>query len=117
MNAAVLAANRSGLVPTFVKIATTADIPRGGARAFAVGDREIAVFHVGDRFYAIDNVCPHQGGPLADGWVDGTVVTCPWHAWCFDVTTGEMTLGFSTVDTFEVQVDGSAIAVSLEPRT
>jgi len=101
----------------FVRVASTAEIPPGTAKAFTVGDREIAVFHVGDRFYAIDNVCPHQGGPLAEGWLDGTLVACPWHAWCFDVRNGSNTLGLTLVDTFEVQVDGSSISVSSEPRT
>jgi nitrite reductase/ring-hydroxylating ferredoxin subunit len=104
-------------MPPFVEIASITEIPPGGAKAFIVGGREIAVFHVGGHFYAIDNSCPHQGGPLAEGWLDGCLVTCPWHAWCFDVTTGKMTLGFSTVETFEVQVVGSTISVATEPRS
>ena len=103
---------------TFVPVAATGDIPAGQARAYVVGDREIAVFNVDGAFYAIENACPHQGGPLADGWVEGPIVTCPWHAWCFDVRTGGMTLGgFTSVDTFEVQVEGSTISVSEEPRS
>jgi len=101
----------------FVEVARAAEIPPGFAKAVVAGGREIAVFHVGDEFYAIDNACPHQGGPLAEGWLEGNIVTCPWHAWCFDVRSGTMTLGFSTVDTFEVQVVGSTISVSTEPRS
>ncbi|MBD5654935.1 MAG: Rieske 2Fe-2S domain-containing protein [Candidatus Eremiobacteraeota bacterium] len=102
----------------FVPVAGTADIPEGRARAYVVGDREVAVFNVDGSFYAIENACPHQGGPLADGWIENGVVTCPWHAWCFDVRSGEMTLGgFTSVDTFDVQVDGSTISISDEPRT
>jgi nitrite reductase/ring-hydroxylating ferredoxin subunit len=102
----------------FVRVAAAAEIPPGQAKSFVVGDREIAVFNVEGTYYAIDNSCPHQGGPLAEGWVDGPVVACPWHAWCFDVRTGAMTLGdLCTVDTFEVQVAGSAISVSSEPRS
>jgi len=105
-------------MPTFVPVAATGDIPAGQARAYVVGDREIAIFNVDGALYAIENSCPHQGGPLADGFIDGPIVTCPWHAWCFDVRTGEMTLaGFTTVDTFEVQVEGATISVSDEPRT
>lgn len=105
-------------MPHFVAIASTTDIPPGEAKAFVVGDREIAVFNVDGNFHAIENTCPHQGAPLAQGWIDGFAVTCPWHAWCFDVRSGEMTgmVGLSCVDVFEVQIDGSTISVSPEPR-
>jgi nitrite reductase/ring-hydroxylating ferredoxin subunit len=102
----------------FVSVARTADIPPGEAKAFVVGDREVAIFNIDGAFHAIENTCPHQGGPLAEGSLEGQVVTCPWHAWCFDVTTGEMTMGgFTSVDAFDVQLEGSTISVSSEPRT
>jgi nitrite reductase/ring-hydroxylating ferredoxin subunit len=102
----------------FIDVATTHDIPAGQAKAYIVGDREIALFNVGGTYYAIENTCPHQGGPLAEGWLEGSVVTCPWHAWCFDVTTGAMTMGgFTSVDAYDVQVAGSTIRVSTEPRS
>jgi nitrite reductase/ring-hydroxylating ferredoxin subunit len=86
--------------------------------SFVVGDYEVALFNVGGAFYAIENSCPHQGGPLADGCFEGKNVVCPWHAWCFDVTTGQMALGqFATVATFDVQVEGSTIAIASEPRS
>jgi nitrite reductase/ring-hydroxylating ferredoxin subunit len=98
-------------------VASTADISPGEARAFIVGDHEVAVFNVDGHFHAIENFCPHQGGPLAEGFIEGSVVTCPWHAWCFDVTDGRMTMGgYTSVDAFDVQVDGSTINVSTEPR-
>ena len=101
----------------FKNVATTTQIPVGESRAYVVGDREIAVFNVDGAFHAIDNSCPHQGGPLAEGFVEGKIVTCPWHAWCFDVTSGEMTLGgYTSVDAFDVRVEGDALSVALEPR-
>ena len=105
-------------MPHFVAVASTSDILPGQAKAYVVGDREIALFNIDGRFHAIENVCPHQGAPLADGWIDGHVVTCPWHAWCFDVRSGEMPgmLGLANVDVFDVQIDGSTISVSPEPR-
>ena len=72
----------------FVKIAKTGDIPSGSAKTFEVGDRPIAVFNADGTFYAIDDTCPHQGGPLGEGELAGTVVTCPWHEWRYDVRTG-----------------------------
>src|SRR5262245_36787752 len=71
-----------------VKIASVSDVPEGEGRAFEVGSRSVAVFNVDGRFYAIDNECPHRGGPLGEGDLIGTVVSCPWHAWRWDVTTG-----------------------------
>ena len=102
----------------FVPVASSSDLPPGASKVVVVGEREVALFNVAGRLYAIDNICPHQGGPLADGWLDGTVVVCPWHAWCFDLVSGQMTLGdFARVDTFDVQVEGSTISVFSEPRS
>jgi nitrite reductase (NADH) small subunit len=53
------------------------------------GDRVVALFNVDGNFYALDGVCPHQGGPLGKGKITGCVVTCPWHGWQFDVRTGQ----------------------------
>jgi nitrite reductase/ring-hydroxylating ferredoxin subunit len=51
--------------------------------------RRLVVYNVEGDFYATDATCAHQGGPLGDGLLDGCVVTCPWHAWQFDIRTGE----------------------------
>jgi nitrite reductase/ring-hydroxylating ferredoxin subunit len=109
---------RGELRSVFVTVADVGEIAPGNAKAFLVGDREIALFNIDGTFFAIDNTCPHQGGPLANGWIEGRTVTCPWHAWCFDLATGKMTLGpYAGVDAFEVRIDGSKISVSSEPRT
>jgi nitrite reductase/ring-hydroxylating ferredoxin subunit len=100
-----------------IRIASIRDIPPGAGRAYTVGRYEVAVFNVDGAFHAIENSCPHQGGPLADGWMDGALVTCPWHGWCFDVRTGKMTLGdFARVPRFELQVLGDDLYVSTEPE-
>jgi len=100
----------------YVAVAKLDEVPAGASKTVVIGEREIALFNVGGTYYAIDNFCPHQGGPLADGWLEGTTVTCPWHAWCFDLRDGKMTLGdFASVERFDVQVEGSTIMVSLEP--
>lgn len=101
----------------FVTVAHVDDVAPGTAKAVVVGEREIALFNVAGTFYALDNTCPHQGGPLAEGWLDGTTVTCPWHAWTFKLTDGGMTLGdFACVDTFDVRVEGRDVRVSARPR-
>jgi NAD(P)H-dependent nitrite reductase small subunit len=101
----------------FVTVAHVNDVAPGTGKAVVVGSREIALFNVGGRFYALENTCPHQGGPLADGWIDGAEVTCPWHAWTFRLADGGMTLGdYARVDAFEVRIDGEAVLVSRTPR-
>jgi nitrite reductase/ring-hydroxylating ferredoxin subunit len=73
------------------KVAETAELSDGQACVVDVAGRSVAVFNVGGSFYAIDNTCPHRGGPLGEGDVDGKVVVCPWHGWRWDVTTGANT--------------------------
>ncbi|GMV93608.1 MAG: hypothetical protein AMXMBFR82_33860 [Candidatus Hydrogenedentota bacterium] len=68
-----------------VKVAETNEIPDGEGKAITHGKHRIAVFNVGGTFHAISDACPHAGGPLSDGWLEGTEVTCPWHGWSFDV--------------------------------
>lgn len=100
----------------FVRVRRGAEMAAGTARAVRAGAYEVALFNVGGEFYALENVCPHQGGPLADGWLEGTGITCPWHGWCFDVRTGKMALGdFASVRRFRVQRDGSDLLVAVQP--
>jgi len=63
-------------------------IPEGGGRQFQAAGREVAVFRRDGRLYALDGVCPHQGGPLGEGELVGGRVTCLWHGWSFDLETG-----------------------------
>jgi ferredoxin-NADP reductase/nitrite reductase/ring-hydroxylating ferredoxin subunit len=71
-----------------IRVASAAEVPPGSGKVVEANGRRIAVFNVGGRFHAIDDTCPHQGGPLSEGTLDGKVVTCPWHGARFDVTTG-----------------------------
>lgn len=76
---------------TWIRITAATDIPAREGRVVNVGGQELAVFNLGDRYVAIDNRCPHQGGPLADGIVGGTTVTCPLHNWRVCLETGAVT--------------------------
>ncbi len=101
----------------FVTVARATDVAVGTGKAVVVGDREIALFHIDGTFYALDNTCPHQGGPLAEGWIEGCTVTCPWHAWTFKLTDGKMTLGdYASVDAFDVRVVDDEVQVSRTAR-
>lgn len=71
-----------------VVVGKVQDVTPGQGKVVEAGDKTLAVFNVDGRLYAIDNTCPHRGGPLGEGDLDGTLVTCPWHAWRWDVTTG-----------------------------
>jgi nitrite reductase (NADH) small subunit/3-phenylpropionate/trans-cinnamate dioxygenase ferredoxin subunit len=73
----------------FVSVAETASLPPGHGRTVNVQGRELALWNVDGCFHAIDNECPHRGGPLGAGVLDGSQVSCPLHGWTFDVTTGE----------------------------
>lgn len=73
---------------SWIRLAHTFDIPPREGRRVRIGPSEIALFNLGDRFTAIENMCPHQGGPLADGIVVGAVVVCPLHAWKICLDTG-----------------------------
>ncbi len=98
----------------FVKIAKAAEIPSGSGKTFEVGDRPIAVFNCDGTFYAIDDTCPHQGGPLGEGELAGTVVTCPWHEWRYDIRTGvNEDDPACKVASYAVKVEGDDILVAI----
>ena len=98
----------------YVKVATTSEIPQGSGLTVEVGDKPIAVFNCDGSFYAIDDTCPHQGGPLGEGEVEGTIVTCPWHEWRYDVRTGVNTDDSGCkVASYPVKVEGDAVFVAV----
>ena len=65
------------------------DLKPGESRVVQVDGQEVAVFNAEGRFYAVSNRCPHRGGPLARGHLEGTAVRCPLHGWLFDLKTGQ----------------------------
>jgi nitrite reductase/ring-hydroxylating ferredoxin subunit len=71
------------------KIGSTSDVQEGKGKQYMVNGQSIAVFHVNGKWFAIGDKCTHRGGPLHQGEVEGTVVTCPWHAGQFDITSGQ----------------------------
>jgi nitrite reductase (NADH) small subunit/3-phenylpropionate/trans-cinnamate dioxygenase ferredoxin subunit len=75
-------------MPEFYTVAKVTDIPEGEARTVQVQNKLIAVFRQDGRFFAIDDTCPHMGASLSGGYVQGGVVTCPWHAWRFKLADG-----------------------------
>ena len=80
--------------------------PPGSSREVVVGEQVVALFNIDGNFFALDGVCPHQGGPLGEGELTGPVVTCPWHGWQFDIRTGQQQLNKNLIQPrFETKLE------------
>ena len=97
----------------FVDIGSLDDIPRQGARLVRTAQGCVAVFRTADdRVFALNDRCPHKGGPLSEGIVHGTAVTCPLHNWVFDLNTGQAQgADDGAVGTYAVRVQGGRILI------
>lgn len=88
----------------------------GEGTTVKVGDDNVALFNVGGEFYAVADACVHAGGPLGAGPLDGTIVTCPWHGWQFDVKKGCAVMSEDVkIPRYDVWVEGSDVFVSKSP--
>lgn len=95
-------------------MASTEEVPAGEGRVVEAGGKTLALFNVDGTFYAIDNTCSHRGGPLGEGELDGAIVTCPWHAWRWDVKTGANANNPAVkVACFPVAVEGGDVFVEV----
>jgi NAD(P)H-dependent nitrite reductase small subunit len=102
-------------VNEFVAVGNVGDFVPGQGKMVTVNGRHVALFRLGNEFFALDNMCLHRGGPLCEGPIDQKdVVTCPWHGWSYEIRTGTMVqdprVGVSKHD---VQIDGDLVAVRL----
>jgi nitrite reductase (NADH) small subunit len=98
----------------WIPVARVDECPPGTALERCANDQIIALFNVDGQFYAMDGVCPHQGGPLGKGTLTGCTLTCPWHGWQFNVTDGRHKLSARIVQpTFPVRVEAGAILIEL----
>ena len=96
----------------FLRAARKDEIPAGTVREFQVNGSTLAISNVDGNFYAIHNTCLHRGGPLGEGDLKGRGVTCPWHGWQYDVTTGKSATNPAVaVACFPVEVRGEDIWV------
>lgn len=94
-------------------------IPVGEGRAFGVDGVQIAVFRLrSDAVHAVSAVCPHKGGPIADGQIDGSIVLCPLHMNAFELSTGCSTTGQEPLASWRVEVDqaGEIVLYIPSPR-
>jgi len=100
----------------WVKVATVDEVPAGGRKLVEVEDIPLAIFHLNGEWYAIEDTCTHDGGPLVEGeLVDRYVVECPRHGARFDIRTGAVLRmpAIEPVPTYEVKVEGSDIYVNI----
>lgn len=92
------------------RVAAIDEIPERGGIAVDVGEKRIALFRKDGEVFALDETCPHRGGPLHSGVLDREVVLCPWHQWQFDLRTGCSPVNpLSRVKVYPVQLDGADV--------
>ena len=97
-----------------IRVASVSELPEeGNAREFAVGDKIFCIANIHGEYRALDNMCPHRGGALGQGVVDGPLIVCPWHGWQIHTETGrtmqDRELG---VRVYEVKIEGDEVLIS-----
>jgi nitrite reductase (NADH) small subunit len=98
----------------WVKVASKGELAPGQCKTVRASGKSVALYNVDGIFYATDDVCLHNGGPLGEGTLEGTTVTCPWHHWQYDVTTGKLTVNPRMgVDTYPTKVEGDDVMVEI----
>jgi nitrite reductase (NADH) small subunit len=98
----------------FVRAMKIGEVPPGMIRELQLDGKVIALSNVGGKLYAINNVCLHRGGPLGEGELTGQVVTCPWHGWQYDVTSGRLVTNPAVgVETYPVELRGDDVYVDV----
>ena len=98
----------------WIKVAKIGDVPTNTGLSVEANGQAIALYKVDGKVYALDGVCPHAGGPMAEGSLNGCLVMCPWHGWEFNVKTGlcDFNSLFST-KTFPVKEENGEIFVQI----
>ncbi|MCG3119858.1 MAG: Biphenyl dioxygenase ferredoxin subunit [bacterium] len=99
----------------FIKVASTNELAAGAAKQIDVEGKSIALFHLDGNYYAIGNECTHRGGPLAEGFIEGDTVTCPWHGAQFNIKTGAVASAPASkpVAKYNVRVQGDAVELEI----
>jgi nitrite reductase (NADH) small subunit len=100
----------------WIRITEAANIPLREGRSVRIGNDELAIFNLGDRYVATDNACPHRGGPLCDGIVSGSTVVCPLHGWKVSLDSGNVLKPdvCVKVDTYPLKIEDGVILIQIE---
>ncbi len=101
---------------TFVDVAATSEIPAGEVRGFEHKGQRVSICNTGETFYAVEDCCTHDDGPLGDGELDGCAIECPRHGARFDIRTGEVLQmpAVFPIKTFETRIENGRVLVKLE---
>jgi len=108
---------------SFIKVAQTSDLTSGNKKKIVVADKEILLVNLGDTYYAINNKCPHMGGSLSEGNLEGDIIVCPRHGAAFNVITGKnvhdakivfVKMKVNDTQSLPVKVEGTDILVGIE---
>lgn len=98
----------------FLRTTKKEEVPPGSIQEFQLEGTVIALANVDGKFFAINNVCLHRGGPLGQGELGGKIVTCPWHGWQYDVTNGKLLTNPAIgVECYPVEVRGDDLFVDI----
>jgi nitrite reductase (NADH) small subunit len=98
----------------FLRATRVDEISEGTIREFQIDGKTVAIANVAGKLYAIDNVCLHRGGPLGQGELAGTTVTCPWHGWQYDVTTGKLVVNPAVaLQCYPIEIRGQEVFVDV----
>lgn len=97
-----------------VPVLKLAELAPGESRIVDVNGQELAIFNVNGEYHVLSNICPHVGGPLGDGALDGEDVICPWHGWRFNVTHGGNALGTKPAHVFRSEIEGAWLLVEVD---
>ena len=102
-------------MPEFMKVAKITEVPSGQSKVVDLGGLQIALFNVGGRYFAINDMCTHAGGSLSEGDLDGTTIECPLHGARFDLATGQVLSPPAEADvaSYKVQVEGEDIMIEV----
>jgi len=102
---------------SWIKVAKVTDVPTNTGLAVEAEGQALALYKVEDQVYAIDGICPHAGGPMAEGSLNGCLVMCPWHGWEFNVKTGDCDFNPDIkTKTYPVKLEGEDIYINLEVK-
>jgi 3-phenylpropionate/trans-cinnamate dioxygenase ferredoxin subunit len=96
----------------FIKVAKTSDLAPGETMLVEYEDEDVGLFNLDGEFYAISDICTHDGGPLVEGHLEGEHIICPRHGARFNIITGEQTMpAFAPVPLYEVKIEGNDIFI------
>ncbi len=106
------------MTESFITAANISEIPVGQLKSVQIQGKLLLICHTAEGFYAIDDTCTHDDGPLGDGWLDGNAIECPRHGARFDVATGKVLClpAAVPINAYRVKVEGDEVKVNVHEQ-